>query len=321
MRLLLAAASQSARSQIVSQNCQDYPGGDNRNTLEAVTRAFRVHLDQQQLKPKSRRFLPEWGIIQSDSEPNDQDQEAGSATGSGRGPLESVSTVSSACTSASPEAPYFTEGSNTGDPYIQLPTPPPVTSPSCRRPIQTLVAESPSPLPVCQRQNIPETPPGVQGACATVPEASLSIGEISTIPQETPLTQRLPFKMTQASKAKMTLGLLNIPKVYILICNSLKTEIQNVGWVNKNTSGLAAFNALCLYSMNLPYLNSFLPFWTGVDSYTHGALARALQWLIGDIGTKDKLSRGQGDRQFKDVAGDSDDDDDGGAQTAGRCAR
>jgi hypothetical protein len=37
-----------------------------------------------------------------------------------------------------------------------------------------------------------------------------------------------------------------------------------------------------------------------------------------DIGTKDKLSRGQGDRQFKEAAGDSDDDDDGGEQAAGR---
>jgi hypothetical protein len=37
-----------------------------------------------------------------------------------------------------------------------------------------------------------------------------------------------------------------------------------------------------------------------------------------DIGTKDKLSRGQGDRQFKEAAGDSDDDDDGCGQAAGR---
>jgi hypothetical protein len=36
---------------------------------------------------------------------------------------------------------------------------------------------------------------------------------------------------------------------------------------------------------------------------------------------KDKLSRGQGDRQFKEAAGDSDDVDDGGGQAAGRCSR
>jgi hypothetical protein len=48
--------------------------------------------------------------------------------------------------------------------------------------------------------------------------------------------------MTQATKANMTLGLLNIPKVYTSIRDGLKAEMQNVGWVNKNTSGLAAFN-------------------------------------------------------------------------------
>ncbi|KAH0604576.1 uncharacterized protein H6S33_006953 [Morchella sextelata] len=127
--------------------------------------------------------------------------------------------------------------------------------------------------------------------------------------------------MTQASKAKMTLGLLNLPKVYTLIRNNLKAEMQNVGWVNKSTSGMAAFNALCLYLMNLPSLNGFLPIWTGGDSDACRVLASALQWLIGDVGMKDKLSRGQGDRQFKEVAGDSDDDDNGGAQAAGSRSR
>ncbi|KAH0605689.1 uncharacterized protein H6S33_004911 [Morchella sextelata] len=78
--------------------------------------------------------------------------------------------------------------------------------------------------------------------------------------------------MTQASKAKMTLGLLNLSKVYTSIRNSLKAEMQN--------------------------------------------------WLIADVGMKDKLSRGQGDRQFKEATGDSDaDDDDGGGQAAGRRSR
>jgi hypothetical protein len=36
---------------------------------------------------------------------------------------------------------------------------------------------------------------------------------------------------------------------------------------------------------------------------------------------KDKLLRGQGDRQFKEAAGDSDDNDDGGGQAAGRHSR
>jgi hypothetical protein len=127
--------------------------------------------------------------------------------------------------------------------------------------------------------------------------------------------------MTQASKAKMTLGLLNLPKVYTSIRNGLKSEMQNVGWVNKNTSGLTVFNALCLYLMNLPSLNGFLPIWTG--SYFDGrrVLASALQWLISDVGMKDKLLRRQGDCQFKEAAGDSDDDDDGGGQAAGRCSR
>jgi hypothetical protein len=56
-------------------------------------------------------FPPDWGTIQSDSEPNDQDPDAGPAIGPGRGPLAAVSTASSSRTSASPEAlyrqPYF----------------------------------------------------------------------------------------------------------------------------------------------------------------------------------------------------------------------
>jgi hypothetical protein len=98
--------------------------------------------------------------------------------------------------------------------------------------------------------------------------------------------------MTQGSKAKMTLGLLNLSKVYTSIHNGVKVEMQNVGWGNKNTSGVATFNALCLYLMNLPSLNSFLPIWIGGDSDAHEALASALQWLIADVGTKNKLSRG-----------------------------
>jgi hypothetical protein len=98
--------------------------------------------------------------------------------------------------------------------------------------------------------------------------------------------------MTQATKAKMTLALLNLPQVYTSIYNGLKAEMQNVGWVNKNISGLAAFNALYLYLMNLPSLNGFLPIWTGGDSDACRALASTLQWLIADVGTKDKLSRG-----------------------------
>jgi hypothetical protein len=73
--------------------------------------------------------------------------------------------------------------------------------------------------------------------------------------------------------------------------------------------------------MNLPPLNGFLPIWTGGDSDARRALASSLQWLIADVGTKDKLSRGQGDRQFKETAGDSDDDNDGGGQAAERRSR
>jgi hypothetical protein len=110
----------------------------------------------------------------------------------------------------------------------------------------------------------------------------------------------------------MTLGLLNLPKVYTSICNGLKAEMQNVGCVNKNTSGLTASNALCLYLTNLLSLNGFLPIWTGSDSDARRVLASAVQWLIADVGLKDKFSREQGDRPFKEAAGDSDDDDDGG---------
>ncbi|RPB06482.1 hypothetical protein P167DRAFT_580463 [Morchella conica CCBAS932] len=73
--------------------------------------------------------------------------------------------------------------------------------------------------------------------------------------------------------------------------------------------------------MNLPSLNGFLTIWNGGESDAHRALVSALQWLIADVGMKDKLSREQGDRQFKEAAGDSDDDDDGGGQAAGRRSR
>ncbi|KAH8144567.1 uncharacterized protein LAJ45_11401 [Morchella importuna] len=110
----------------------------------------------------------------------------------------------------------------------------------------------------------------------------------------------------------MTLGLLNLPKVYTNIRNSLKAQMQNVGWVNKSVPGAAAFDALCLYVMNLCSLRAFLPIWTGVDSEARRVLADALKWLIGDVGQKEKLSRGQGNREYREAAGDSDDDDDGG---------
>ncbi|KAH8144279.1 uncharacterized protein LAJ45_11747 [Morchella importuna] len=110
----------------------------------------------------------------------------------------------------------------------------------------------------------------------------------------------------------MTLGLLNLPKLYTNIRNSLKAQMQNVGWVNKSVSGAAVFDALCLYLMNLRSLRAFLPIWTGVDSEARRALADALKWLIGDVGQKEKLSRGQGNREYREAAGDSDDDDDGG---------
>jgi hypothetical protein len=40
-----------------------------------------------------------------------------------------------------------------------------------------------------------------------------------------------------------------------------------------------------------------------------------------DVGMKEKLSRGQGDRQFKETASASDDNDDGSGQQAGRRSR
>jgi hypothetical protein len=48
---------------------------------------------------------------------------------------------------------------------------------------------------------------------------------------------------------------------------------------------------------------------------------RALQSLVADVCKNDKLPRGQGDRQFKEAAGNSDDNDDGGGQGAGRRSR
>ncbi|KAI5839090.1 hypothetical protein DFP73DRAFT_530371 [Morchella snyderi] len=117
--------------------------------------------------------------------------------------------------------------------------------------------------------------------------------------------------MTQANKAKMTLGLLNLPKVYTNVRNSLKAEMQNVGWVNKSVSGTAAFDTLCFYLINLRPLCGFLPVWNKGDSATRRALADALNWHIADVGQKEKLSRGQGNREYKETADDSDDKDGG----------
>lgn len=70
--------------------------------------------------------------------------------------------------------------------------------------------------------------------------------------------------------------------------------MQNVSWVNKNISGLIAFNALCLYLMNLPSLDGFLSIWNEGESDTHRALASALQWLIIDVCMKGKLEVSRG---------------------------
>ncbi|KAI5836694.1 hypothetical protein DFP73DRAFT_532538 [Morchella snyderi] len=115
--------------------------------------------------------------------------------------------------------------------------------------------------------------------------------------------------MTQANKAKMTLGLINLPKVYTSVRNSLKAEMHNTGWVNKTISRAAAFNALCLHVLNMRPLRAFLPMWNGGNTAPRRALADALKWLIADVGQKEKLSRGQGNREFREVADESDDDD------------
>ncbi|KAH0607332.1 uncharacterized protein H6S33_003320, partial [Morchella sextelata] len=70
-----------------------------------------------------------------------------------------------------------------------------------------------------------------------------------------------------------------------------------------------------------PETSPFKPRCPSRDSDTRRALASALQWLIATVGMKDKLSRGQGDRQFKDAASDSDDDDAGGGKAARRRSR
>ncbi|RPB07085.1 hypothetical protein P167DRAFT_550068 [Morchella conica CCBAS932] len=239
------------------------------------------------------------------------------------------SAVRSTGRSTGPAATGSATGRSTGPAGSNTPSPAPVSAPpkvlapetptfKPRRPFRLFSNASPSelidhPSPVRQRRIRPEPSPIVQETSPNVQEISPSIQETS--PSST------AFKMTQASKAKMTLGLLNLPKAYTSIRNSLKAEMQNIGWVNKNTSGLVAFNALCLYLMNLPSLNGFLPIWNGGESDARRALASALQWLIADVGMKYKLSRGQGDRQFKEAAGDSDDDDDGGGQAARRRSR
>ncbi|KAH8144326.1 uncharacterized protein LAJ45_11688 [Morchella importuna] len=261
-------------------------------------------------------FPSNWGATLTDSdsfpdfssEPSEpyisDDQDP--ATGPATGPLAAVSTASSARSSASPEALVRTTvlrvsatppvpasapqknvarktivpsqvltrskssavrstgpatGRSTGPAGSTTPSPAPVSAPP-----KVVAPETPTFKPrrplVRQRRIRPEPSPIVQETSPSVQETSPSIQETS--PSST------AFKMTQASKAKMTLGLLNLPKVYTSIRNSLKAEMQN---------------------------------------------------LIADVGMKDRLSRGQGDRQFKEAAGDSDDDDDGGGQAAGRRSR
>ncbi|KAH8144653.1 uncharacterized protein LAJ45_11362 [Morchella importuna] len=105
------------------------------------------------------------------------------------------------------------------------------------------------------------------------PRNTLSVQVAYTSASEASPTAQGQFRMTQANKAKMTLGLLNLPKVYTNIRNSLKAQMQNVGWVNKS----------------VPW----------------GSSVRCSM-------PKEKLSRGQGNREYREAAGDSDDDDDGG---------
>ncbi|KAI5838481.1 hypothetical protein DFP73DRAFT_600013 [Morchella snyderi] len=164
------------------------------------------------------------------------------------------------------------------------------------------------------RARAPHTPSGAHVAYASPPEAYPSAPEAypSAPEASSPTAQaRHTGNMTQANKAKMTLGLLNLPKVYTNIRNSLKAEMQNVGWVNKSVSGAAAFYGLCFHLLNLRPLRGFLPICNGGDSATRRVLADALKWLIADVGQKEKLSRGQGNREFKEAVDDSDDEDGG----------
>ncbi|KAI5839761.1 hypothetical protein DFP73DRAFT_598018 [Morchella snyderi] len=129
-----------------------------------------------------------------------------------------------------------------------------------------------STAPVEHRQSSrargPHTPLGAHVAYASPPEAYPSAPEAypSAPEASSPTAQtRHTGNMTQAIKGKMTLGLLNLPKVYTNIRNSLKAEMQNVGWVNNSVSGTAAFNALCFHLLNLHPLRGFLAIWNGAD--------------------------------------------------------
>ncbi|KAH8148287.1 uncharacterized protein LAJ45_07740 [Morchella importuna] len=264
----------------VAENSKGYPGRDSRDILGALASAFKSPAAHTTSPAAPTTVLTAPGKLGSSPPPPPAPVR--------RAVLAVRSTAPAATVSASQRAPKT------------------ATRPPRWLPIQSSVA-GPSraldtPSPVEQRRSsrarAPETPPSAQVAYRSAPEASP--------------TAQGQFRMTQANKAKMTLGLLNLPKVYTNIHNSLKAQMQNVGWVNKSVSGAAAFDALCLYLMNLRSLRAFLPIWTGVDSEARRALADALKWLIGDVGQKEKLSRGQGNREYREAAGDNDDDDDGG---------
>jgi hypothetical protein len=114
-------------------------------------------------------FPPEWGTIQSDSEPNDQDPEAGPATGSGRGPLAAVSPASSAYTSASPEAPV-------------------------RRTV----------LPVRSAPSAPASAPQINVAPKTTVHRLRSSAVRSTVPEASPTLQQVPASASQRAQAPET---------------------------------------------------------------------------------------------------------------------
>ncbi|KAH8145180.1 uncharacterized protein LAJ45_10844 [Morchella importuna] len=183
---------------IVPQNCQAYPGGDTRNTpkqspvLSGFT-PINKSRKQNPCYPTSTASAPQKNVAR-----------------------ETIVQVKFSLGPSLVQSAQQAQQQALNRPSrLYYSSPAPVSAPPKVLTPETLHS-SPTPL---SRRIRPEPSPIVQETS----ECSRDIPEYSRdIPSST------AFKMTQASKAKMTLGLLNLPKVYTSIRNSLKAEMQNV---------------------------------------------------------------------------------------------
>ena len=87
------------------------------------------------------------------------------------------------------------------------------------------------------------------------------------------------------------------------------------GWVNKTKSGMAQFNQLCSWLIATEFLKHLAPIWRGEECPAKKDLSDALKWLISDVGTKERRSRGNGMREFRARHGNTDEPPEEGASS------